>query len=408
FNTILFLIIIFVLTAINLGSPNKPTVSATEKRVLAPMPSFTAKALFSGSYFRGFEAHFSDTFAFREGMARAGAGVRELKGVKVGDQADIFVNHNAGIGGQEKPSAQTNGDNNNGGQLLGTVLILSDRAMEVNKFNPQTTNDYAEAINQLQERLGNTRIYSLLAPTQIEFSAPKYRELSYSEQKVINYVNRRLTPTVVPIDAYKALQQHTSEYIFFRTDHHWTALGAYYAYCEFIRAAGADPIPLNRYKQQQKSGFEGSFYNLTLNKALTKNPDTLVYYQPLVNSQFTVYRPEGTKNLQVLNLENLNTQYKYSVFLGGDHPLGIITTDVKNGKKLAIIKDSYGNAFIPFLLPHYQEILVIDPRYYKDDLGKMIRDHGVQELLVLDYAIAPRFETYVKSIQELTGRTSHL
>lgn len=407
FNTILFLIIIFVLTSINLGNPAKPTVSEVEKRVLAPLPSFTMEALFSGNYFRGFEAYFSDTFAFRDTIAQAGAAVRELRGIKVGDQANIFVNHNTGIGGQEKPGDPTSLGNSNG-QLMGTVLLLSDRALEVNKFNPQTTKIYAGAINQLQKQLGETIVYSLLAPTQIEFAAQEYRELSDSQAQVISYVNKRLVPEVLRVDVYQTLRQHAGEYIYFRTDHHWTALGAYYAYAEFVKNTGSEPVPLSYYQSGQQDGFKGSFYNLTLDKTLAEKPDTLIYYQPFISSKFIIYNPEGTQEIPILKMDNLNTEYKYAVFLGGDHPLGRITTSVTNGKKIAVIKDSYGNAFIPFLLPHYQEIFVIDPRHYKEDLGKLVRDNGIQELLVLDYAVAPRFEAYVKSLQQLAERTSQL
>lgn len=400
------MIIIFALTAINLGNPNKPTVSEVEKRVLAPAPEFSTRALFSGSYFRDFEAHFADTFAFRDQMAQAGAEVKDLRGIKVGDQANIFVNNN-GIGGQEKSAAKNETGTSNG-QLMGTVLVLKDRAMEVNKFNRVTTRIYIKAINQLQQRLGKTRVYSLLAPTQIEFAAQEYRELSDSQKQVISYVNKGLVPQVVTVDTYKTLQQHANEYIYFRTDHHWTANGAYYAYREFIKAAGDEPIPLARYHSGHQDGFKGSFYNLTLDQALTKKPDTVVYYQPFTPAQFTVFEPNGTQNLPILKMDNLNTEYKYSVFLGGDHPLGRISTDVINNKKIAIIKDSYGNAFIPFLLPHYQDIWIIDPRYYQGDLGKLIKDNGIQELLILDYAVAPRFEAYVKSLQEVADHITSL
>ncbi|MGE5454057.1 MAG: DHHW family protein, partial [Methylocystaceae bacterium] len=184
--------------------------------------------------------------------------------------------------------------------------------------------------------------------------------------------------------------------------------GAYYAYAEFVKYTGSEPVPLSYYQSGQQDGFKGSFYNLTLDKTLAEKPDTLIYYQPFISSKFIIYNPEGTQEIPILKMDNLNTEYKYAVFLGGDHPLGRITTSVTNGKKIAVIKDSYGNAFIPFLLPHYQEIFVIDPRHYKEDLGKLVRDNGIQELLVLDYAVAPRFEAYVKSLQQLAERTSQL
>jgi hypothetical protein len=103
-----------------------------------------------------------------------------------------------------------------------------------------------------------------------------------------------------------------------------------------------------------------------------------------VKNEYNVYYESPIK-MKVIDMSHADKKIKYRVFISGDRPLGIIKTEVENGKKLLVIKDSYGNAMVPFLLPHYQEIFVIDPRQYNKNVFTLIKENGIQEVLFLNY-----------------------
>lgn len=269
-----------------------------------------------------------------------------------------------------------------------TYLVLKDRAILLYKFSSASAEAYAKAINRLRASIDRkVRIYDMLVPSQIEFlGIEKYRSLSDSQNNAFRHVNKLLDKTVTSIDAYGALLNHKDEHIYLRTDHHWTALGAYYAYSEFMKTIGEVPISLSKYKTEEIRGYLGSAYAATLNSSLKRNPDTITLYIPFTPNEYTVYTSSG----EALKRNVVESSFvhdgiiDYSVFLGGDFPWGVIKTTNQNKKHLLVLKDSYGNAFIPFLLPHYEEIYYIDPRHFKTNLLKFIEDKGITDVLLLN------------------------
>ncbi|MFZ5828427.1 MAG: DHHW family protein [Bacillota bacterium] len=432
-NIILFLGPLFLLTVMNLSNPQRPTVSEIEQRQLQPLPELTAKRLWSGEYFRSFEAYFADTFIFRDRFVALGRLVSSLRGVATQDGAELVVMQGdngfqgyqdgedgtgqaaatkpeqppaaAGVNAPPQESAQ--GDTQEGLDSKSAILVLGERAMELYRFSAPASQRYADTINRFQAGLPEgVQTYVLLAPIQIEFhSNEKYRALSSPQKEAIQAVYDRLNEGVMPVDAYTPIQQHIDQYLYFRTDHHWTALGAYYAYTAFIQATGNTPVSLDQFEVEQFGGFLGTTYARTLNKRLEKTPDTVFVYKPQVKYQYDIYwTPGQPARSDLFNLANAQSKGKYGLFLGGDVPLGRIRTEVKNGRKIAVIKDSYANAFIPYLVAHYEEVYVIDPRQFTQNIHAFIREESINEVLFLNYILVTSLDGYAPLLEAMMNR----
>ena len=273
------------------------------------------------------------------------------------------------------------------GKKIGRILIYKNSAMQLFRANGVAEEYYANTLNSFKQRVGEQiKVYSLLAPTSIEFiDNMKYKELTDSQKDAISRVNNKFEG-IETVNAYEKLEEKKDEYIHFRTDHHWTALGAYYAYTGFASSAGFGTIPLEKYETEIIEEYVGSMYDMTSSNTLKKHPDTITVYKPFVENVYNVWY-EGPVKLKVIDMYHASKKNKYRVFISGDRPLGIIESEVKNNKKILVIKDSYGNAMVPFLLPHYEEIYVVDPRQYKKNIFELIEDKGLQEVLFLNYAL---------------------
>ncbi len=273
-------------------------------------------------------------------------------------------------------------------QVVGRILLMRDRAMNLYTFDAAAGDAYAALVNQFAKKAAvetkhDVTVYSLLAPTQIEFIAQsKYKELSDSQSETLAYVHERLDDAVIAVDAYGTLQDHAKEYLYFRTDHHWTARGAYYAYQAFMEASDQTPIALDQYEVTHVEHFLGSTYAAVLSKSLERQPDTIELFQPFIPHEYEVYY-EGPLKMDVLDMSHAEKTNKYRIFLSGDRPWGKITTEAKTEKKIAVIKDSYANAFVPFLIPHYREIYIIDPRQYEHDIFELIDENQIEEVLFM-------------------------
>lgn len=312
--------------------------------------------------------------------------------------------------GQEDDSEEFKGDINdflNNGILVNGVNMYGEKAgIMLFGGNDKQGERYANLISSYKRELGDSvNVYNMVVPTSVEFYLPKkYVKYSNSEKREIEFIYSKLTDGVIPVDAYSALEAHKDEYIYFRTDHHWTDLGAYYAYTAFCNEIGQTPPALSDYTAKTKDEpFVGSLFGYTNNIILKNNPDTFTYY--MTKSDFK----GETYNYRTVTLSEANPifhQYAsgsnmYGMFLGGDGYHIKITTSAGTGRKIVMFKESYGNAFAPYLIDSFDEIYVIDIRYFGKNAVQYIKDVGATDVLFINNVFAANTSKLIDGIERL-------
>lgn len=424
-------IALFILPILFLGlysaMDTDATVSETEKRNLKTKPEFSFQALFSGTYTKDFEEYYSDTFPFRDFFLninkkittpftqnQAGDGISIVQkpngSDQLGGEADILVpteENTTEPTTQEKETEPKDNAENHEYQQSGYIILDHTRKAAMELYTADSRmKDYSAVINAFAKKVPDSQVYVLLAPTSLEFySAEKYHTGNKSEAKGISMAYEALSSNIKTVDAYSKIQPHTDEYIYFRTDHHWTARGAYYGYTAFAETAGLTPKPLSSYQSGKIEGFVGSYYGYTQSEMLKENPDYVEYFLPQTQATgFYSYDASMTNQIPLAivrtQVENSN---KYLAFIQGDTPVAKITTGNKNGKKIMVVKESYGNAFVPFLIENYEEIYVTDPRKIDMDLPSFVKQHGIQDVLMINYVFAPYNSGYMDSLKKMVG-----
>ncbi len=270
----------------------------------------------------------------------------------------------------------------------GLIVVNQDghyRALEL--FGGGTGNAYVDALNDLRGQLDSSvRIFSMPIPLACEYYLPaNYEEYSANQKEYFDDVASRLNDGITSVDADSVLGQHVTEPIYLRTDHHWCPLGAYYATQEFAKAAGLDFKDLNTYESKTISNFVGTMYAFTEDPHIKDDPEDFTYYVPSNYSECETdyydtsfnYSWSGNFFQDVGNPES----NAYLTFFGGDEQIVKVRTNVDNGKKLIIIKDSYGNAVPGYLMGSYEEIYVVDMRYFNLNLVDFIEQMGISDVL---------------------------
>lgn len=244
---------------------------------------------------------------------------------------------------------------------------------------------YVRSVDAFAKDLeGVAQVYSMVPPTKADFYCPEgYEEYNASQLEDINYIEKKLSDKVKSVRCYDVLKQHIDEYIYFRTDHHWTALGAYYAAEQFAKAAGVPFKELNKENFDEKviEGFVGSLYGSTNDANLLNDPDDFVYYVP--KNDYSCYYYDIAYNLDgkypfFIPQEPRNA---FGTYMGADKKIVRVETDVKNGRKLMVIKDSYGNVEIPFYMNSFEEIYVTDVRFFDLNAIDFIKNQGITDVL---------------------------
>lgn len=295
--------------------------------------------------------------------------------------------------------------------IVNYILLMGDAGMEMYSVAKQKLTDYGTTVAKLAQTVPEVRVFALLAPTRIEFYGPEeYRTGSHSQKRGIEIAYAAMGDKVVRVNAYDSIKAHTQEYLYFRTDHHWTARGAYHAYEAFCAAAGLPaPKPLSAHETARLDGFVGSMYRYTQSEKLKNNPDYVEVFYPTVEASGQFYSTPAMndgKNLRIISTKINDPASKYMAFIQGDKPLIKMTTNVGNGQKILLIKESYGNAFAPFLLENYSEVYVLDPRQegvQGMNLPQFLRDNGIQNVLFLNYMMAPSNSKYMKPLTAMIG-----
>lgn len=353
-SAVLFILFLVFFVGVNIITKDK-SFSETENRMLAGKPKFTIDRLVEGRFTSKFEDYVVDQFVGRDFFTNVKMSMDKLLGKKESN-----------------------------GVFLGKDGYLIEN---FNKPNEEAINENLQAIKNFSNRYKNVKQYMLISPTSVgvlKDKLPKYAPVMDQEAYLQAYKDK-LPSSVKFVDNYKTMYDHRNEYIYYKTDHHWTSLGAFYSYKELAKSMGFKEVPDDYYKQQLVSN---NFFGALSSKSGydVKEGDKINIYLPSKEDAENViinYVEEQEKTATLYSSEPLAKKDKYEVFLKGNHPLVKIETDAKNDKTLLIFKDSYANSFIPFLVKDFSKIIVVDPRYYYEDIDKLMKQENVNDVLYL-------------------------
>jgi hypothetical protein len=366
----------------------KEKISLNEKRTLATLPALTWETYISGDFSKGINLYINDHFPFRSKAVRLTEIFRYNLGFRFQNQEKIVV-----VGNPKKnpdPTAPSNLDSASQKAYLegfeefdaGSLLILNGKIYTQNSGDPAISPYFAKMLNVYADSLhGKARVFSVVAPLSSAYiPLPNYERYAIRNKETLQAIQTNLNPKVYFADVMGEMNQHYNEYLWYGSDHHWTGLGAYYGYVAFCKAAGITPVPLNSMEKKERKGFLGTLYELTRDQSVRENPDRVeTYIPPGIETKAVFYNAYDFKYPQLSKV--FCNSPNYSTFICGDTPLMKITTNVKNGKKIAVVKNSMGNAFVVYLISHYEQIYVVDFRYSKHNLLKIMKEAQVNDLV---------------------------
>lgn len=347
----IFLFFLIIAFAFNLFSKDKK-YSESENRMLAQKPEFSMANLASGKYMKDMEDYVTDQFFIRDKwinlkvLEDLALGKRESNGVYIGKKDHLM----------EIPTAPNQ-------------KALDNNLDAISNFSASHPD-----INTVMTLIPNAAyVYNHLVP----------RNAPVRDQEAdIKYVQSAVGTSLNFVDLTKTMTSHKDEEIYYKTDHHWTTLGAKYAFDALSTALGIDS-PTQEYTIYPVThSFQGT---LTSKSGYDKGKDTIELYIPQnVNTDCLVnFVDEGKRTASMYESAALENKDKYEVFFGGNHSRVDISTPMEGKKNLLLFKDSYANCFIPFLVPYYRNIIVIDPRYYYDNIESLITDNEITDILFL-------------------------
>lgn len=408
--------IIFAIFAIVFDTFPRSTYSPLEKRELAKFPKFSLESLKSGKFTNAINSWFSDSEPYRDVFMALSMEEKNLLKISTGDDDITFhasADNAAGGDGDEGPTdeememdeRQVGKYKNNvtaeeNAKIANRGIIIVGKGNETRALmafggSSKSGVPYAEAANAYKKAFGNSvNVYCMAIPTAVDFYCPdKARGFSNEERLTINNIYAHLDPGVHAVDVYTALGKHVAENIYLRTDHHWAPLGAFYAAQQFAKVAKVPFKPLSSYERKVVHRYVGSMYGYSKDISLKNNPEDFVYYVPKGIKYTTTYIDYHTNsNYQVIGEGKPYTgkffyKYKdgnggaYCTFMGSDTRITKVQTGVKNHRRVLILKDSFGNALPGYLFYSFEEIHVIDYRYFTKNMKDYVRKNKITDIL---------------------------
>ena len=348
-----FILCMIVFFLLNLIISDKE-MSEEENRMLARMPKVTWSSIISGDFMTKYESYLSDQFPGRN----------IWRSIKVGL---------SGIGGSRKE----------GGVLIGKDDYLME---EIAVPDQETLMENLEAIRQFENRSRDVQMYMLLVPNAaciLSERLPAFATVS-DQSRMFAQVKRELGEDVEWLDASAALKKHAGEKIYYKTDHHWTSLGAFYTFSQV-----AEQVKI---KTDVSSSFVSYPVSTTFNGMLAAKSGCRLN----VKEEIYIYVPRDTDNDVVVNYvdeqrktaslydsSKLKTRDQYAVFLGENTSVVDIKTVSESQRRLLLVKDSYANSFVPFLTPYFREIVLVDPRYYSGTIEDIMDTYRITDVMFL-------------------------
>lgn len=324
--------------------------SDKENRYMAKFPKISFKSLSDGSFMEDFETYLTDQFPVRDACitlktnALRLLGQRRINGVYIGSKGYLIA--------------------------------------EEEKFDSDKIDALMKAINSFAAESEANVKFMLVPNSSLIYEEKLPYGIDSSQDKTIEYVKEGLSSKVGFVDVRDALTAGKGRQLYYKTDHHWTTAGAQIAFAEYAKAAGLDVSGIQYDNYCVSGDFCGTQAS---NCGVYSSRDVVNICVPKdsAGSYIVNYVDETRKTATLFDMSKLEEKDKYLVFMGGNYSRVDINTDAKNGRRLLVIKDSYANCFIPMLTPCYEEIIVVDPRYYYDDIYQLMSDASVTDVLFL-------------------------
>lgn len=396
----------------------KRTTESNYDKNLAKLPEFSLKSFLYGKYTNDFSKYFSDTVHGRDRFKDYATQFTVLYGLteeeeEFGSTEDPGFLDNSmpeveipidesqsgsvpsdSSGSTSTPTGETSRPSDEsttapvvGEEICDGKVILGTRAMEIFYGNEANAKMFAEYLNKYAQDLNGVNIYSMVIPKPCAYyiqDSKKYGDIWKNTVRDLDAIKGTLNG-VKYVDVYNALLPHKDEEIYFRTDIHWTGLGAYYAAKAFAESAGVPFADLSTYEKNVRSGYVGTMYNYTQSAKLLNNPEDFVTYKPSSPYTATFYDykfQNGKKHDLFYYFSDDKKSSWYSTFLNGDaYSTKIESGTCNNGRKVVIFKDSYGNPIAPYLLESFEEIYVIDIRKFELNAVDFIKDNGITDVV---------------------------
>lgn len=439
-----FSAVLMLMAIIALIIPLRPKESKVEKRTLTKFPAFSVQSFLNGEFLNGVSTWYADTFPFREALLTGNTRYRGLYGIQdnqihgsiqTADEVPakrislmdiVLPNIQQEMDSlqesiKERIETQRAADAANGGakrrqitnvpEQVGSVYVADDTAFSLYGFTQEAANQYIDAVSALANKVSSdVTVYDIVVPisTGIYLDEKLQEELGCSdEQAAIQYIYDNMDKKVVTIDAFTALKNHSDEYLYFRTDHHWTALGAYYAYSQLMKEKGITPTSLGEYETMVFDDFIGTLYAASnQTPSLAENPDVVTAYIPLATNKMTYTDVDGdVVDYDIIyDVSDWNSDSKYNCFIAGDQPFEEIhNPNMNDGSSCVVIKESFGNAFVPFLVDHYENVYVVDYRYYPEGLTTLIQERNIKDVIFINNISAATTSSLVSNIMEIVN-----
>ncbi|MFT4144085.1 MAG: DHHW family protein [Mobilitalea sp.] len=358
FNRIFFLVFTVLWSAFilwNLITPAK-VFSENENRYLAAIPEFTFDKFIKGDYMNGINDYINDQFVLRDDWISIKTMLE-----RVMLKQDINSVYFAKDG----------------------YLIEKHTDKEVSEQLAEKNKEYlVQFVDKYISKLGKDRVKAILVPTASEILTDKLPLFAtgYDQNKYMDKLMASL-PEGTFLDLRDTLMKHKNEYIYYRTDHHWTALGAYYSYEHWCKETGIKPLKKEQFDIILATD---EFYGTLHSKVNVKvKPDEIYLYQMKEDMDYQLLYNLTDKTNSLYDYSKLKGKDKYSVYMGGNNPVVEIETNNKNGRKLLVIKDSFAHSFVPFVVNHFEKTYMIDFRYFNGSMEAYVEENGITDVLVL-------------------------
>ena len=330
------------------------TYSPVEKRELQTRPEISITKVLDGRFQKKYESYLRDQFPGRDHW------------VSFQTDMELFM-----------------GKNEIHNVYIGKNHYLLEHYTE-KEFDPQQISKNLQALEKFVGKAKqNADVHVMMVPTKSWVLREKLPAFAphYKEQKFYDALQQKLEKEDVLISVEPVLDAHKEEEIYYRTDHHWTTLGAWYAYEQYTKAVGGD---LQRAQGKKKFRcISKDFYGTTYAKInYARQADKIEIYEP-ADKLRVVYNMGEKKTKTLYDVSFLKTADQYSVFTGGNQAVLEITGGIKNGKTLLLIKDSFANSILPFLAEDYEKLVVVDLRQLNVSGDRLLEMFSPTDILIL-------------------------